>query len=140
MSTKCDCNISDRHFVPKNSNMFLQHLQSDDIILAYKEFTIADFLPADIGLNMPPYVSSSTQMKADIFFKSQQITQHSIVFWRWRETAKKLTDYFVSFWSTSYTEQIILFCTAMTNLYEQLFRWYVRVFSKPVMSNHVMHW
>lgn len=65
----------DRHIVQKDGNMFLPHLQSDDIILADNGFTISDLLPADIGLNTPPFVSSSKQMTADEVFKTQQIAQ-----------------------------------------------------------------
>ena len=37
----------------------------DIIILADKGLTVGDLLPSNIGLNMPPFVSSSKQMTRD---------------------------------------------------------------------------
>ncbi|XP_062601122.1 uncharacterized protein LOC134277743 [Saccostrea cucullata] len=115
---------SDRHIVQKDGDLLLPHLQSDDIILADKGFTIADLLPCDIGLNMPPFVSSSKQMTADEFFKTQQIAQPRIVVEMKMEQIKnfKILQTILPLSEAHLAEQIILICTAMTNLYEPLLR------------------
>ena len=70
---------SDRHIVQKHGDMLIPRLEPGDIILADKGFTVADLLPGDIGLNMPPFVSSSKQMTKEEFFKTQQIASPRIV-------------------------------------------------------------
>ncbi|PJE78207.1 hypothetical protein CI610_02863 [invertebrate metagenome] len=70
---------SDRHIVQKDGDLFLPKLEPGDVILADKGFTVGDLLPAHIGLNMPPFVSSSCQMSVQEFFKTQQIAAPRIV-------------------------------------------------------------
>lgn len=52
------------------SPFFLPLLESCDIILADKGFTIGDLLPGPIGLNMPPFIASNAQMTQKEFFKT----------------------------------------------------------------------
>lgn len=104
--------------------MFLSHLQSYDIILADKGFTISDLLPADVGLNKPPSVSSTKQMTADKFFKTQQIAQTRIVVEMKMEQIKnfKILQTILPLSEAHLADRIILICTAMANLYEPLLR------------------
>lgn len=54
----------------KMVSFFLPLLESGDIILADKGFTIGDLLPGPIGLNMPPFIASNAQMTQKEFFKT----------------------------------------------------------------------
>jgi hypothetical protein len=47
--------------------------------MADKGFTIEDLLPPDIGLNVPPRVSSKHQMSSKEFFKTDNIATARIV-------------------------------------------------------------
>lgn len=71
--------IRSSHYT-RNGIMFLQHLQRDDISLSDMEFEIADFRQADIGLIMPPYVSSLTQINSSNLNRLSNIVR----LWRWR--------------------------------------------------------
>lgn len=66
--------------------MFLQHLQRDDISLSDMEFEIADFRQADIGLIMPPYVSSLTQINSSNLNRLSNIVR----LWKWNDRAQQL--------------------------------------------------
>lgn len=72
-------NIRSSHYT-RNGIMFLQHLQRDDISLSDMEFEITDFRQADIGLIMPPYVSSLTQINSSNLNRLSNIVR----LWRWR--------------------------------------------------------
>lgn len=71
--------IRSSHYT-RNGIMFLQHLQRAGISLSDKEFKIADFRQADIGLIMPPYVSSLTQINSSNLNRLPNIVR----LWRWR--------------------------------------------------------
>ena len=115
---------SDRHIVQKDGDMLIPRLESGDIILADKGFTVADLLPSDIGLNMPPFVSSSKQMTREEFFKTQQIASPRIVVEMKMEQIKnfRLLQTVLPLSEAHLAEQIIVICAAMTNLYEPLLK------------------
>lgn len=46
---------------------------ANDPIMADKGFTIQDFLPVDVSLNIPPFLGSTTQMLASDVEKTQEI-------------------------------------------------------------------
>lgn len=52
---------------------FLPLLESGDIILADKGFTIGDLLPGHIGLNMPPFIASNAQMTQKFFLRHNKL-------------------------------------------------------------------
>ncbi|CAC5419425.1 unnamed protein product [Mytilus coruscus] len=62
-------NVSNRH--NSQHDGFLPKLSPGDVVMADKGFTIEDLLPADIGLNVPPRVSTKYQMSFKDFFKPQ---------------------------------------------------------------------
>lgn len=59
-------NAFDRHIVQHDE--FIPELSPSDVIMADKGFTIYDLLPADIGLNVPPRVSTKIQMSSSESF------------------------------------------------------------------------
>jgi hypothetical protein len=69
---------SDRHITQHDD--FLPRLSPGDVVMADKGFTIEDLLPADVGLNVPPRVSSQRQMSAEQFFETNAIASARIVF------------------------------------------------------------
>ncbi|XP_021346079.1 uncharacterized protein LOC110445671 [Mizuhopecten yessoensis] len=115
---------SDRHIVQKDGDLFLPKLEPGDVILADKGFTVGDLLPAHIGLNMPPFVSSSCQMSVQEFFKTQQIAAPRIVVEMKMEQIKnfKILQSVLPLAEVHLAEQIIMICCAMTNLYEPLLK------------------
>ena len=115
---------SDRHIVQKDGDLLIPRLEPGDIILADKGFTVGDLLPSDIGLNMPPFVSSSKQMTRDEFFKTQQIASPRIVVEMKMEQIKnfRLLQTVLPLTEAHLAEQITVICTAMTNLYEPLLK------------------
>ena len=115
---------SDRHIVQKDGDLLIPHLEPGDIILADKGFAVGDLLPSDIGLNMPPFVSSSKQMTRDEFFKTQQIASPRIVVEMKMEQIKnfRLLQTVLPLTEAHLAEQITVICTAMTNLYEPLLK------------------
>ena len=70
---------SDRHIIDKDGSGFIPYLQGGDIILADKGFLISDLLPANVGLNMPPFVKRNKQMSEEEFFKTRKIAGPRIV-------------------------------------------------------------
>jgi hypothetical protein len=69
-------NVSDRHIVQHDA--FLPKLCPGDVIMADKGFTVEDLLPADVGQNMPPRVSTKKQMSHVEFFKTNSIASARI--------------------------------------------------------------
>lgn len=98
---------------------FLPLLESGDIILADKGFTIGDLLPGHIGLNMPPFITSNAQMTQKEFFKTQQIAAPRIVVEMKMEQIKnfKIVQNVLPLTEAHLAEQMIVICTAKTNLY-----------------------
>lgn len=58
---------SGRHIMSRDGGLFLPKLENGDVVLADKEFKV-DLLSPDNGLNMPPFMSSSSQSSAEEFF------------------------------------------------------------------------
>lgn len=98
---------------------FLPLLESGDIILADKGFTIGDLLPGHIGLNMPPFIASNAQMTQKEFFKTQQIAAPRSVVEMKIEQIKnfKIVQNVLPLTEAHFAEQMIVICTAITNLY-----------------------
>lgn len=124
MSTVWGGHTSDRHITQKDGHLFLPKLEPGDIILADKGFTVADLLPSDIGLNMPPFISKSRQMTKNEFFKTQQIASSRIVVEMKMEQIKnfRVLQTVLPLSEAHLAEQMILICTAMTNLYDPLLK------------------
>ncbi|VDI08815.1 Hypothetical predicted protein [Mytilus galloprovincialis] len=80
--------VSDRQIVQHDE--FLQKLSKGDVIMADKDFTVEDLLPADVGLNMPPRVSKKEQMSHLEFFKTNSIASVRIVVELKMEQIKKI--------------------------------------------------
>lgn len=70
-------NASDRHIVQNND--LIPTLSSGDVIMADKGFTIDDLLPANIGLNVHPRMSTTSQMSSSEFFLTAHIASGRIV-------------------------------------------------------------
>lgn len=115
---------SDRHIVQKDGHHLLPLLESGDIILADKGFTIGDSLPGHIGLNMPPFIASNAQMTQKEFFKTQQIAAPRIVVEMKMEQIKnfKILQNVLPLTEAHLAEQMIVICTAITNLYPPLLK------------------
>lgn len=60
-------NASDKH-IEQNDDL-IQKLSPGDVIKTAKCFTIDDLLPVNIGLNIPPRVSTKSQMSPSDFLK-----------------------------------------------------------------------
>lgn len=67
-------NASDRHIVQNDD--LIPKLSPGDVIMADKGFTIDDLLPANIGLNVHPRMSTTSQMSSSEFFKTAHIVVH----------------------------------------------------------------
>lgn len=106
------------------SPFFLPLLQSGDIILADKGFTIGDLLQGHIGLNMPPFIASNAQMTQEEFFKTQQIAAPRIVVEMKMEQIKnfKIVQNVLPLTEAHLAEQMIVICTATTNLNHPLLK------------------
>lgn len=106
------------------SPFFLPLVESCDIILADKGFTIGDLLPGPIGLNMPPFIASNAQMTQKEFFKTQQIAAPIIVVEMKMDQIKnfKIVQNVLPLTEAHLAEQMIVICTAITNLYTLLLK------------------
>lgn len=116
---------SDRHIVQKDGHLFfLPLLENGDIILADKGFPIGDLLPGHIGLNMPPFIASNAQMTQEEFFKTQQIAAPRIVVKMKMEQIKnfKIVQNVLPLTEAHLAEQMIVICTAITNLNHPLLK------------------
>ncbi|VDI72805.1 Hypothetical predicted protein [Mytilus galloprovincialis] len=78
-------NVSDRHIVEHDG--LIHKLSPGDVIMADKGFTIEDLLSPDIGLNVPPRLSSKNQMSS---FKTADIASARIVVEMKMEQVKKI--------------------------------------------------
>jgi hypothetical protein len=90
--------------------------------MADKGFTIADLLPSDIGLNMAPFVSSKKQMCEHELIATQQIASPRIVIEMKMEQIKNfiILQGVFNLAESHVAEQIVLICTAATNLQDPL--------------------
>ena len=70
---------SDRHIIQQDGAQFMSKLQENDIVVADKGFTIVDLLPPGTYLNLPPFVSTKSQMTKRQFFKLKKIASPHIV-------------------------------------------------------------
>jgi len=115
---------SDRHITQEDGHMFIPKLEPGDVILADKGFTVADLLPSNIGLNMPPFVSKSSQMTKNEFFKTQMIASSRIVIEMKMEQIKnfRALQTVLPLSEAHLAEQMIVICAAITNLYEPLLK------------------
>jgi len=64
--------ISDREIVVSSGLLDLPY-QDGDSVMADKGFTIQDFLPLRISLNIPPFLGSSDHMPAQDVIRTQEI-------------------------------------------------------------------
>lgn len=114
----------DRHIVQKDGDLFIPRLESGDIILADKGFTVGDLLPGHIELNMPPFIFTSSQMTKQQFFQTQQIAAPRIVVEMKMEQIKnfKIIQSRLPLTEAHLAEQIIVICAAITNLYNPLMK------------------
>lgn len=78
VSRLCGGNASDKHIV-QNDDLIPKLSPGDVIIIEDKGFTTDDLLPANIGLNFPPRVSTKSQMSLSEFFKTAHIASARIV-------------------------------------------------------------
>ncbi|CAG2220267.1 unnamed protein product [Mytilus edulis] len=70
-------NVSDRNIVEHDG--LIHKLPPGDVKMSDKGFTIEDLLSPDIGLNVPPRVSTKHQMSSSEFFKTANIAAARIV-------------------------------------------------------------
>jgi len=115
-------NVSDRHIVQHDE--FLPKLCPGDVIMADKGFTVEDLLPADVGLNMPPRVSTKKQMSHVEFFKTNSIASARIVVEMKMEQIKNynILNSRLPIYRTHLSEQMIFICTSLTNLLPPLLK------------------
>lgn len=71
-------NASDKH-IEQNDDLIPKLSPGDVIIIEDKGLTMDDLLPANIGLNFPPRVSTKSQMSPSEFFKTAHIASARIV-------------------------------------------------------------
>lgn len=79
----------------------IPQLSSGDVIMANKDFTIEDSMPLDIGLNVPPRLSTKHQMSASEFFQTANIATTRIVLENGASEKLFLNFFFISLRSTS---------------------------------------
>jgi len=115
-------NVSDRHIVQHDE--LLPKLCPDDVIMADKGFTVEDLLPADVGLNMPPRVSTKKQMSHVEFFKTNSIASARIVVEMKMEQIKNynILNSRLPISEAHLSEQIIFICTSLINLLPPLLK------------------
>ncbi|XP_071127340.1 uncharacterized protein [Mytilus edulis] len=115
-------NVSDRHIVQHDE--FLPKLSKGDVIMADKGFTVEDLLPADVGLNMPPRVSTKKQMSHLEFFKTNSIASARIVVEMKMEQIKNynILNSRLPISEAHLSEQMIFICAAFTNLLPPLLK------------------
>lgn len=109
-------NASDRHIVQNDD--LIPKLSPGDVIMADKGFTIDDLLPANIGLNVPPRVSTKSQMSSSEFFKTAHIASARIVVEMKMEQVKnfQILNSVLPLSEAHLAEQIIVKCVSLTNL------------------------
>ncbi|XP_069134925.1 uncharacterized protein [Argopecten irradians] len=109
-------NVSDRHITQHDG--FLPKLSAGDIVMADKGFTVEDLLPVDVGLNVPPRVSSKHQMSSAEFFKTNNIASARIVVEMKMEQLKNynIVNSTLPLSEAHLAEQMVLICAAWTNL------------------------
>ncbi|VDI27629.1 Hypothetical predicted protein [Mytilus galloprovincialis] len=115
-------NVSDRHISQHDG--FLPKLSPGDVVMADKGFTIAYLLPADIGLNVPPRVSTKCQVSSKEFFNTTNIASARIVVEMKMEQIKNfnILNSGIPLTEAHLSEQIVLICTALTNLLPPLLK------------------
>lgn len=113
---------SDRLIVHKDGDGFIPLLEPGDIVMADKGFTISDLLPADVGLNMPPFVSKSKQMTQSELTATQKSASPRIVVEMKMEQIKnyRILQNVFDLSEAHLAEQIVMICVASTNLLEPL--------------------
>lgn len=109
-------NVSDRHRVQHDE--FFPKLCPSDVIMADKGFTVEDLLPADVGQNMQPRVSTKKQMSHVEFLKTNSIASARIVVEMKMEQIKSynILNSRLPISEAHLSEQMILICTSLTNL------------------------
>lgn len=109
-------NASDRHIVQNDD--LIPKWSPGDVIMADKGFTIGDLLPANIGLNVPPRVSTKSQMSSSEFFKTAQIASARIVVEMKMEQVKnfQILNSVLPLSEAHLAEQTIVTCVSLTNL------------------------
>ncbi|XP_071139858.1 uncharacterized protein [Mytilus edulis] len=109
-------NVSDRHIVEHDG--LIPKLSPGDVIMADKGFTIEDLLSPDIGLNVPPRVSTKHQMSSSEFFKTANIASARIVVEMKMEQVKnfQILNSILPLSEAHLAEQIAIICISWTNL------------------------
>ena len=113
---------SDRHITQHDN--FLPKLQPNTTIMADKGFTVEDLLPVDVGLNMPPRVSSQRQMTDAEVFQTTGIASPRIVCEMKMEQAKnyRVISGVIPLSEAHLAEQMIFLCFAWTNFQPPLLK------------------
>lgn len=109
-------NASDRYIVQNDD--LIPKLSPGDVIMADKGFTIDDLLPANIGLNVPPRVSTKSQMSSSEFFKTAHIASARIVVEMKMEQVKniQILHSVLPLSEAHLAEQTTVTCVSLTNL------------------------
>lgn len=115
-------NVSDRHIVQHDD--LIPKLSAGDVVMADKGFTIEDLLPPDVGLNVPPRVSTKHQMSSSDFFNTANIASARIVVEMKMEQIKnfQILNSVLPLSEAPLSEQIIVLCVALTNLLPPLLK------------------
>ena len=115
-------NASDRHIVEHGS--LLPLLNSGDMIMADKGFTIEDLLPVDVDLNIPPRIPGHRAMTKSEFFSTQQIASARIVVEMKMEQFKnyRILHSTLPLKESHLIEQMAFLCAAWTNLLPPLLK------------------
>ena len=115
---------SDRHIIEQDGEHFIPLLEENDIVMADKGFKIQDLLPADVGLNMPPFIGQARQMTTEEFFKTQDIAGPRIVIEMANEQLKNFRILQGTFPLSEIhlMEQMISLCCDWSNLYEPILK------------------
>ncbi|CAG2208365.1 unnamed protein product [Mytilus edulis] len=110
-------NVSDRHIVEHDG--LIPKLSPGDVIMADKGFTIEDLLSPDIGLNVPPRVSTKHQMSSSEFFKTSNVAAARIVIEMKMEQVKifQIFNSILSLPEAHLAEQIAIICISWTNFF-----------------------
>lgn len=113
---------SDRH-ITEDSEV-LPRIDIGMTVMADKGFTIADLMPRDVGLNIPPRIPGNRQMSEREFFDTATVAKPRIVVEMKMEQIKnyQILNGTLPISEIHLAEQYIFICAALTNLLPPLLK------------------
>ena len=112
--------VSDKSIVQQSG--MLQHFRAGDLIIADKGFLINDIVPADVSVNIPPFLNKGKFTESEIKL-TKSIERSGIHVERANARIKeyKILD-FIPPYLRCHAEKIVKLCSAFVNLQYSLIR------------------